>query len=323
MRVFLTTIFALALPFFVFGQALNIDEVRGQLDISTTPSYPGPNEQVTMRVQNFSLDLENATISWYLDGSLKKQEKGGKDFTFVTGNLGSYQTIRVSVSGSKGSASKTVVISVADIDLLWRGVGYTPPFYKGRTGFAYQGKVEIVALPHFFGSNGLPVPKESVQFTWRQNNTIIGSASGLGRNTFTLPSSTILRPQTILLEASTASGQTAQKSLVLEAETPQVLLYEDSPLYGTYYNKALGTVSLEKEEITLIAEPFFFSSINNRKFGVDFSWSVNGEKVSGAFGESLTLRKTEGLSGTTLVSLVAEHITQALQTARGNVQINF
>jgi hypothetical protein len=143
---------ALLTPSLGFINAQSLQSLSGQtnsLVIETDPVRPEPNQTVTVSIESYATDLSRSTISWYLNNVLTKEGTGLKQFTFKTGRAGSVSNILIVVKTSEGALlQETLNIHPASLDLVWEAQSYTPPFYKGKAFYPYQGTVKVVAMPN-------------------------------------------------------------------------------------------------------------------------------------------------------------------------------
>ena len=62
------------------------------------------------------------------------------------------------------------------------------------------------------------------------------------------------------------AGLAAVNTAYFLTEEPEIIFYENRPTEGISYENALGnTFLLKNEEVTLAAEPYFFSAVQNTK----------------------------------------------------------
>ena len=111
--------------------------------------------------------------------------------------------------------------------------------------------------------------------------------------------------------------------IAIRVENPKILFYEDQPLEGPQYQKELGeSVSLEKPEFSLRAEPFFFSK---RALPIlSYEWQMNNQKIETPQKPNLlNLTAPSGQKGTSAVSLALENLQNILERASKTIQINF
>ncbi len=298
------------------------------ITLQINPRNPQPNQNVTVQVQSLSMDLNKARISWSVNGTTIASEKGLKSFVIKAGANGSATVVGVSVAGDQGATfSETITIRPVSVDLIWHARSYTPPFYKGKALYPYQGEIVIAALPNIVRNGSIVNPKTLV-YTWKNNGEVIGSASGYGKDSITMRGSVIARSVeisvTVTSDQESFSG-TARTTIT--PQTPLVLMYEDSPLYGTIYSRALyKTANLTTSEIKLRAAPYFFSTLSPHSTALlAFNWSVNSQAASFANNSqpTITLRPPQGVSGASNIGIKVNNPSGLLQSAGSNLTMNF
>jgi len=112
------------------------------------------------------------------------------------------------------------------------------------------------------------------------------------------------------------------------ASDPIILLYSRDALRGTLYDTALpAAISLVGAELTVQAEPYYFSTATKRSGMIPFVWTLNGEPASGPDSASgiLTLRQSgSGTGSATIgVSMQNNNPDQFVQTASISLHIEF
>jgi len=145
--VFLFAFFA----FFHISQAQGVE--KGSLTFS--PEFPTPGVKVDVVLQASGIDIDTALITWKLDGEVIKQSYSEDTFSFTSGPVGTKHTVSVSLKDGSGKSvytEKTVLIS--DVDIVWEGRTYVPPFYRGRALHAPGADVAIQAIPTVVRNNG-------------------------------------------------------------------------------------------------------------------------------------------------------------------------
>src|SRR3990167_10337236 len=70
-------------------------------------------------------------------------------------------------------------LQAEEVDLLWQGNSYVPPFYEGRTLWSSQSRITFLAIPHGAGI-GNPA---NLTYKWTKNGTVLGNINGVGKNT--------------------------------------------------------------------------------------------------------------------------------------------
>lgn len=286
---------------------------REELVVSISPKYPQPHQEISLTVENFLRNLASALITWKVDGTTVASGIGATETSFITGNRGSSHTITVSAETGEDLLEKTIIVRPATVDLLWEADSYTPPFYKGKALLADQSDALIIAMPDH------PNPS-TLSYQWRQNGTILGSSSGIGRNTLFVPGTINTRPKTFTVTVTDPSGTyAAEQSVLVQNRSPFVLLYENHPLYGTFFNRALlDETVLNDTESTLVATPFYFQNNNQ---ALEYTWKVNGQtSLSGPGENRVTFGATQ--AGRSEISVTVRNLGKVLQSAGKNLIIS-
>lgn len=303
--------------FFFVAFAL-VQAVGEDFYVEFFPEIPGPNTDVSAKVISYSFEVDRANITWTVNGQVKLRGTGEKNFSFETGNLGSVTNLVVSVVSSEGvKLTKNFSFRVADVDILWEAQNYTPMSYKGKALPVSGSLIKVTAVPYFPGSSSGLVYEWQIDY---KNNPDI---SGTGKNSFTFRTADIYNTNKINVTVSNYDKSiVAKKNVAIEIGEPKVVFYEDNPLEGPQYNKALNReVQLEKEEIIVRAEPYFFSLRDLEK--LSYQWLMNGEKVfPEEFPNLLSLRKSEG-SGRALIEVKVSNPLNILQFGGNSLGINY
>jgi hypothetical protein len=330
-KIFFLSTALLAFLFSInFVSAQSMPGVSGQLagvEMSVSPEKPKPNQDVSVSVVSYSLNLDSATIRWYIDDVLKKEGVGIKDLNLRTGKSGESVDVRVEVFTNDGrSVEQSIIINPAEVSLIIEANSYVPPLYKGRAYFTSQGIAKIIAVPNII-QNDIKLDSKKLSYKWTMNGIVLGSQSGTGKNTVIIEGSIPIRDITVDLEVMDVSGRiVATESAFINISNPKILFYENSSLYGILSNKAIsGNYNIGgKEEVRIVAKPYFFdfSGINTKES--NYKWSVNGKTVSlsGAKNEIL-LRQDGKTGGAASVSLKIENQVRIFQFAENNFNITF
>lgn len=298
----------------------------GDMTAEINPENPGPNTETAVSIQSTSLDLQNATITWSVNGRVIKQGIGETGFSFTTGPTGRKTTVFVSATGQNGELiEKNLVFVPQNVTLLWEADSSVPQLYPGKALPARGGTVRIVALPDFVTETGRAIPPNELFYAWNQLETGLlnqNNASGRGIQTFSAKSG-LMRSVKVSLTVSDANKTTiVQKLLEIPVVEPFISLYEEHPLTGKQPRALKETFSLPKEEVTLRAEPFFFSfPLTN----VIPSWTV-GNTGAPADTENpwlLTLRRAPNARGTAPLRIVANHPDFRLQSSSQTLTVEF
>lgn len=207
-------------------------------------------------------------------------------------------------------------LGAQEIDLLWQGETYTPPFYRGRALWSNQSRITIVAIPHDLGNPG------ALNYKWTKNGTVLGNINGVGKNSLSFVDSVLSRPQTIEVEI-VASDKTvlAKNSVYLVPRAPTLAVYENNPLYGFMFNREVSGYEMQSKEVVLAAFPFFFSASNRSDFSIQYNWISNtGGKNTQS---SVTYRAPDEGSGSSQITLRVKSVENLMQSASKSLLIKF
>lgn len=333
--LFFTILITFLLP------AISVNEAHGQLktagsidindtiNITTAPPFPKANEEVSVRIENFSYDLNSSEIIWALDGIIKEKGVGKKNFSFRTGKIGSVSLIKIIVKTKDGkNMEKSLVVRPAGVDMFWQADSYTPPFYKGKALYSYQSTITVVAIPNIVNSNGEKINPSSLIYKWTKDSKVLGEVSGYGKNYFSFTKSILSNSPEIEVEVMSSDKKIkASGSIVLDPIETKVLMYENNPLYGIIYDKAVvDKFTMSNNEITLVAVPYFFSTEEASRQKLKYDWSMNGQNINNQQSKrQATFRNTGGNKGSARisVSLQNENDGKELQSARTDVLLDF
>lgn len=292
--------------------------------VTLSPENPGANEDVTATLQSFSLDLDRSQISWYINDEEKTSGPAIKFFKFRMGPSGTEVRLTVRVdAGDDLTAEKTLVMNPANVDLVYEAQTYVPPLYRGKAPPTQGSIVRITAMPSFIDGNGNKIPQESLIYEWQKNFSKDFGASGRGKDIFLVTMPTGLSSTNIKVRVSDSSGVlVAENKLSLSPTTPDVRFYEEHPLLGTRYERALGrAISMRSTELSLRAEPFGLYVSGAPLF---YSWSIDGSGVvpHADAKNVLTLRQGTGTKGSSVLSMVVKNTLNSISSA-GSLLINF
>lgn len=320
-RTFIALLFSgmlfAALP--AFAQVSND---MSALTISANPQHPSPNSTVTLTAQSPILDLQDSDIEWTVDG---QSVGSGGSITVTIGGLGTETDVDVAVSGPSGNDSASIAIVPTSIDLLWEANSYVPPFYKGRAIPTSGSTIRLLAVPHFVEPDGTAVPPSDIDFTWKFNNGTDKAQSGIGESSATFPAAVLYGADTIEVDASTPDGTLAgQTNITIQTQSPQLVLYEDNPLFGIMYHAAVGSSQNASEsEVSYAAVPYFAAAASPNDSSLAYEWNVNGSAVAADAADPSEITISASSSGQAQVQLSVSKPSDPFFSASGFWTVNF
>ncbi len=310
-------VLALALPAYALAQFL-----PEPIQYVITPEVPGPNQAVTIEAQGIGTFLGDAQITWTADGKTVQSGAGVRTYTFTTGGLGSATTVKISISSpTQGSFSKTFVFRPSAVNLIWEADTSAPPLFAGKPMYSGGSAIKVVAFPTVI-INGSRVAAQSLSFQWRRNDQALPAQSGLGRNTLSFDGDQLQAQENIEVDVNFGQALVARGSVSIPASQAAVLLYERSALRGVLYDIALPQgIALSDKEITIAAQPYYFSNAALKGGAAQYAWTLDGNEITGPDSGRgiLTLRQTgTGEGRTTLAATLqnnrSDQLVQSAET---------
>jgi hypothetical protein len=321
----LLLIYPLLKPISVLN-AQSIEELESISTASLTldPAFPAPGETVTATFESFAMDLNLASITWKMDGVVVQQSQGGKTYTFTAGLLGSRSQLSVVATHPSGKVlSADTKLLINAVSLIWEGQTYTPPFYRGRALAGPGANSIVVAVPSVFSPNGSLYDPATLLYEWRINAGSNPFAAGIGKTSIEVVGGMRPIPARVSVIIMTPSGETlASEYIDVPITQPEVLFYEDDPLSGIQYAKALqGRNSLTSREMVLVAEPYYMSAITRTDPGLEYVWTVGGSREQN---KGSVILRPEGVGeGVAQVTLVLTNKEYFMQRIRGDLSFTF
>lgn len=323
-KSFYYSVFFLTISFFIFtNQAL---AQMSDLAITIFPEYPKPGEEVYVSLENHSTDLRTAHIKWSVNGKLIEEGVGLKEMVITAGEAGLDTVIDIDITTRNGQTYfDGITLRPAEVILLWQTDGSVPPFYNGKAPYIMGAEITFTAIPEFF-KNGSRINPNELLYTWKRSGSTITSASGYGKTTYKTSSTSYIRNgQDISVEVSAPNETIAGKaSVFVPSSATQIIFYENHPLYGITFNKALANnVIMNENEITVLASPYFFSPAENPTNPILSNWKVNGDDALG-YGnkKEITLRKINNQTGSSVLSFSIKHPSATFQNAMRSLRVS-
>ncbi|MFZ2303867.1 MAG: hypothetical protein WAV98_03720 [Minisyncoccia bacterium] len=309
--------------------SLNVSEIQksavgAYLDIKVSPPNPGPNVPVQITIESYITDLYKANISWSLNGIVMSRGMGRTSFTFQNGPSGQTTHISLSIVTNTGEVvNKDFYFTPVGVTIMWEADTYTPPFYRGKALMVPEAGVRIIAVPDMADA-GNPLGAGNLVYNWKKDGYSVATASGFRKNTYSFTGPKPLTNTKITLDVSALDDSAQSEMYIYLPQTrPFILFYEKDPLLGVKYDKPFDTeTTLNKKEISVSAEPYFFSNERGEVPVLKYNWSVNGKDVQN-YGRSITLRNDKGLEGASLISLSMRGITKTFQSTKKDLKVNF
>jgi hypothetical protein len=321
MRILLLVMLLVVLPRTGLAQ-ISESSLAGLSENETTlvlsPSYPGPMEQYTVTLNDYSSSLSGAEVTWYRNNSLIPEAINQRSITLTAPASGDRDTLKVTLKNESDSVTLTSVIEPLYLDIIVEPQTHVPSFYVGRARGSIGSTVNLTALV-----NGTAVGASQYIYTWRINNTVLEAGPLRGRNeiSFVVPQSG--GGSSISLLVTNLNGlPLARRALFIPTTKPKLVFYEVSTLYGIEAKALTRDFALIGNSATLRAEPYFLSSTVFNAPNI-ITWSVADEDI-GVLSDNpyeVTLQKT-GFSGKTNIGFHVRSTDILLQGARRTISVS-
>ena len=295
-----------------------------------SPEAPNAGETVYIQVNGVGNFLGESPITWTQNGKVVSQGIGKRDFSFTVGGFGSQTVIGVTInSAHNGIIRNQWTFNPSLVNLVWEAHTTVPPFYDGKALASPGSSVTVTAFPVVV-AGGVRQSPANLVYQWKLNGDPQPSRSGIGFRSFTFTTSQIHSQEEVSVDVllSDANTKVAYSDISVPLVEPELVLYEHDPLRGVLYDRALGgsgSFTMSGTEMTVRAEPYFFSAESVMGRALKYAWQINGNDTTGpntAAGE-LTLRQTGTGPGTAdlSVSLQNQDTSKILQGAQYNAQV--
>lgn len=290
------------LPFVASAQFIGSPTGSGtSFFISVNPQYPAPGSKATVSLLSDTLDLTNATETVSVDG--KKIYQGSvQPLSITLGKAGDITNVAVTISSGGASYTQTVSLQPQDVALVAEPISSAPALYPGKPLIPLEGSVRVVAVTNFRGTNGVALPSDTLAYAWAVDGANIANASGIGKEALMVLSPPQYRQRSVSVRVQSQDGRLAGgASMSLSPVGPTVRIYENDPLLGIRFDRALsGNYAIGGAENTLYAAPF---SLPTTRGAPILQWFLNGSAAQ--TGSAITLRPTGSGEGNASLSLVA------------------
>lgn len=280
--------------------AQNLEE-RTPFTLSILPANPAPFATVTVTPVPGALDLGTAVMTVNVNGT-QVYEGNAQPTSVTVGKGGSSTSIRVTMRAGGFNPSQTVVVVPQDVSLVMEPASSAPPLYPGKTSVSDEGTARFVAVASLRTTSSKSVPASSLSYAWTVDGVAVPAGSGIGKSSLIVAAPLQYRSRTVSVAVQTVDGALrGTLSLSFSSAEPSLRIYENDPLLGVRFDRALsGTYETSESESSLYASPFGFSLANG---AAAIEWFLNGSSVH--TGNLITLRPVENGKGNASISAVA------------------
>jgi hypothetical protein len=285
--------------------------------LSVTPNFPEPFSTAVVSLDAYTMNTTNATITWYVDGTLVANTNNARSIEVALGELGKKITVRavIGIGGSQTSLSTVIVPTVTNIHV--EADTYIPLTYAGRALPSEGSKVRAVAVV-LAGGNTDPA---SYSYLWKRNGGVLFGGAIRGKQIIELEMSQY-QGDALTVEVFSGGKLIGGKTISLTPSEPVLRFYEDNPLRGMHHRAIANSYQLLSDEVTVRAVPYFMDTDLTPQT-TSIEWSVNGGPATpNTDPGTITLRKVNEGGGSATVGLrllltrkVPQYLTGAFNVA--------
>lgn len=301
----ITLILLCFIPF--LSNAYTEKTIGGSLAAEVNPKNPGPLQNVAINLKGYGYDIRTSNITWTINDQIKHQGRGEDQFSFRTGNVGESYSVNAIVETQNGKIiAKNLNFLPAEVDLLMEAQTTVPDFYQGAALPTRGGLVKVVAIPNVI-VNGKKINNSELYFEWESGGKKLTPQSGKGKDVLVFTFSPFLDTEQVKVSVTLPGTPVfTEKSIIISATKPEIVLYEVRPLEGVKTTKALtDNFNLNSNIISLQASPFYFP-LNSF---LSYIWQVNEEEITptGSDKSKIKLEQETGSSGISNLSVTVSN----------------
>ncbi len=297
------------------------------LSIGLSPHHPRPGDAVHLTADGTGILLSDSAIVWRANGKVIAQGIGATAANVVAGALGSETNVEIDVAMSDGSVrSAQAILAPTELDVLISSDSYTPSFYRGRALPSGGTNLVAQALARFERADGTFIADSDITYTWKRDGEVLGGLSGRGKSNAVIPVMHLFTGNVITVDAASSDNtRSGETTVSLPTITPVLDLYEDHPLYGILYNKALGASAFIPEpEMVFAATPYFAQATSASDANFSYAWRVNDTPISPSTvsPNEITINASNS-SGEANIALEVTHATNYFMYSKATWNITF
>jgi hypothetical protein len=293
--------------------------VADPIEINLSPSHPQPHETYTASINDYTSILQGARITWTLNGEIVETAFNQRQINLQAGSAGETQNLAVTFHMTNGQQQifrKT--IKPMYLDIIIEPQTRTPHFYQGRAVPSIGSVVNATAIV-----DGKLGDSQDYIYLWKIEQDIIGGGTirGTNQTTFTMPQGDTAILSVTVTEPS-SGVVVAKRTISVPSVTPELYLYENSPLYGLSDIAITDRYIFVGNNATLHAEPYFLDikTYNNPDLA---EWKIGNEKVSASTDPYKISLQRNNFSGTSRVTFHVRSFEEFLQGVEKDFRINF
>lgn len=288
------------------------------------PLNPEPNSSVTLTLRSYSLDVDNAMVTWVSGGKELLKGYGEKKITVRTRGAGENIVVSAKAETDAGDFFITSVTLVPQsVAIVYETPeSYVPTFYEGRSLPGEGSIVKFVAMGNI-SENGRVVPPSSLSYSWFVNGELREQSSGRGRQSALIPLDILSDSTEIKVVARSSSGITAEKKIEVFPHQVLPLFYTYSDIFGTDFTKLVSRRFEATKPFTLAFEPFYFSKNGMYEHTAAVVWTLDGLPVTPYRAKKLLFEPKKNSYGSKTLKISLQQERRYLQDTETSLNLIF
>lgn len=297
---------------------------QSDLVVKIIPENPGPDEEVLVSLESYSVDLDTATISWKSGNTTLLSGYGAKRLTTRVGKMGTEKSVSYAITAGDGTTMRgSIALSPRSMTLAYESIeSYVPPFYEGRSLPGEGSAVRVVATPNI-SENNVSVPLSKFAYSWLINGTYSENISGAGKSSAIINLDYLSEATEVRVVARTPKGSTVEKTITIRPHLPMPLLYTYDEILGTQFTQLQSKRVETGKPVTFSLEPYYLSTRGSLAGGALYTWSLDGLPVTPTEKTVLSLRPKENSYGSRILTVAVDNTRRIFQKAETSLEIIF
>lgn len=306
----------IALPTFANAAFLS------NVELTLTPDSPRPGVPVTVTAHLRSGSEQNVAFRWFVDGEVVSQGVGNAAITVDAPTAGKETKVQVVVGTGSASEAAQIFIRPATVTIVWEADTVTPPTYVGLPRATSGSRVSLTAVSSLLTDKGTLLEPKDIYYEWQVDGKPQNKLTGYGLSTISLPPPFYNNAFTVSVQATSRDQRlSAETSVRITPTSPQILIYEETPLAGIRAERAVvDTYPFNRQEVSFVAYPLYAI----RQDELVPTWTLNGSPFT-LEGDQwrAVFRKTSDGTGSFSVGLSFNHPNRFLEKARAAFLLQF
>jgi len=305
-------------PSLVFGQSVASDFLGTQSSLVFFPSYPNPQQEFTVSLDDYSGGAFGASIDWVINGERQADKQNNRSLTITSSEAGKPMQIEAILTLANGSTQRlSRTITPRFLDIIFEPQTHVPGFYRGRPLPSQGSQVNATALLHNINQS-----PSNLIYTWRVGNKVVNGGPLLGQNkiSFTVPMG---REIPVTVEVANANGEILARRIInLPSVSPEIIFYEVNTLFGIK-PISLSSLLLMGNSATVRAVPYHLDSRVYNQPDV-ILWEIDNTEYATGFGNPYEITIERGATaGNSRLEFRVTDTTNFLQGARAELLLNY